>query len=711
MCWVEGGNERSRICPTGSAVRVSGLPIEAGPEVASTDSSTPVGLPRSALQDGGGRRPRAEPARDFDRGAPVDLGQGDVPKRRLRRTEASEGSESALAALLGGRERALGGCRGPAVGSAAGCRSSPLDTASHACSASTLCPARCRAGPATTGIGVPQDSPVGQDDRSSRKLRPRTPRLQATSQMRGRRQRRSLRPSRLRNRPERTSPSSQRSAAIAGGRSARHRGGQPLAWLQDPHRAARGATAGPSATARTAGGLGAGHLRAARDETGAGSDQRACSAAARAPLGDAENGRRSCSSRGSLARRASTAGLAFVRRGPGMPATTGVVPASDGQADGRPASCTRGCQAQSPRSRQGTGIARHAGAGARRTQSRGRARVGTRARRRSKTPSRFESACGRPGGRQAAAPSPEPLASVAGSSERAKCRRRRRGRGAGRIQPLPTDRSVAVSANEPPRTSGAAPLPAQQVAGQIVAAAHAIQREEAQPTGTLAAKPAVVIGRQSPSPRASAGGSRDHHHPHVAQAGRAGYSRRSQPVRHGRHAAEGPGLAGKAPHVCRISHRRHGGRGRADRWRGAPDGRSQTFLPSSTPQHGGSSQPDSRSSGGRPNAEPDPRTSRGNQNDDTMTRAALRAALAAIFMCSAPALGSAENACEREMARAARSYGVPLGVLYAVGADRDGARRLVAALCAQYRGQVGLRHRQGRGAAQIPARRGWPAPR
>ena len=76
----------------------------------------------------------------------------------------------------------------------------------------------------------------------------------------------------------------------------------------------------------------------------------------------------------------------------------------------------------------------------------------------------------------------------------------------------------------------ATPLPAHQVAGQIVAAAHAIQREEAQPIGTLAAKPARVIGRQGPSPRASAGGSRDHHHPHVAQAGRAGYSRRSQPI-------------------------------------------------------------------------------------------------------------------------------------------------------------------------------------
>ena len=48
----------------------------------------------------------------------------------------------------------------------------------------------------------------------------------------------------------------------------------------------------------------------------------------------------------------------------------------------------------------------------------------------------------------------------------------------------------------------------------------------------------------------------------------------------------------------------------------APDGRSQAFLPSSTPQHGGSPQPDARSSGGRPNAEADARASRGNQDDD-----------------------------------------------------------------------------------------------
>jgi soluble lytic murein transglycosylase-like protein len=55
-----------------------------------------------------------------------------------------------------------------------------------------------------------------------------------------------------------------------------------------------------------------------------------------------------------------------------------------------------------------------------------------------------------------------------------------------------------------------------------------------------------------------------------------------------------------------------------------------------------------------------------------MTKAALCSVLAAIFTCSAPALGSAEDACEREMARAAQAYGVPLGVLYAVGLTETG---------------------------------------
>jgi soluble lytic murein transglycosylase-like protein len=55
-----------------------------------------------------------------------------------------------------------------------------------------------------------------------------------------------------------------------------------------------------------------------------------------------------------------------------------------------------------------------------------------------------------------------------------------------------------------------------------------------------------------------------------------------------------------------------------------------------------------------------------------MTRAALRAALLAIFTFSAPVLGLADDACEREMTRAAQAYGIPLGVLYAVGLTETG---------------------------------------
>ncbi len=55
-----------------------------------------------------------------------------------------------------------------------------------------------------------------------------------------------------------------------------------------------------------------------------------------------------------------------------------------------------------------------------------------------------------------------------------------------------------------------------------------------------------------------------------------------------------------------------------------------------------------------------------------MARAALHAALAAIFTFSAAAPGLAEDACEREMTRAAQSYGIPLGGLYAVGLTETG---------------------------------------
>jgi soluble lytic murein transglycosylase-like protein len=57
-------------------------------------------------------------------------------------------------------------------------------------------------------------------------------------------------------------------------------------------------------------------------------------------------------------------------------------------------------------------------------------------------------------------------------------------------------------------------------------------------------------------------------------------------------------------------------------------------------------------------------------------RAATRAALAAVFMSSVCAVAhpaaATDRSCEREMARAARTHGVPLGVLYAVGLTETG---------------------------------------
>jgi chemotaxis protein MotD len=179
-----------------------------------------------------------------------------------------------------------------------------------------------------------------------------------------------------------------------------------------------------------------------------------------------------------------------------------------------------------------------------------------------------------------------------------------------------TDRTVAGMANEPPRAAGPAPLPAHQIAGQIVAAAHVIQREEAQATGALAATPlsppVVKILRLELQP---------------ADLGTItirlslkedGLDIRVEASRYDTACMLQRDQDSLAKLLTTAGYRIDGMAVVATPTDGAgvPDGRSQTFLHSSTPQHGGSSQPDPRSSGGRPNAEPDPRTSRGNQNDD-----------------------------------------------------------------------------------------------
>ena len=67
----------------------------------------------------------------------------------------------------------------------------------------------------------------------------------------------------------------------------------------------------------------------------------------------------------------------------------------------------------------------------------------------------------------------------------------------------------------------------------------------------------------------------------------------------------------------------------------------------------------------------------GARDSPTMQRTAILLA-AAIFTFSAPSADGAarpsQNACEREMTRAAKRYDIPLGVLYAVGLTETGKR-------------------------------------
>lgn len=60
-----------------------------------------------------------------------------------------------------------------------------------------------------------------------------------------------------------------------------------------------------------------------------------------------------------------------------------------------------------------------------------------------------------------------------------------------------------------------------------------------------------------------------------------------------------------------------------------------------------------------------------------MSRTWRRRFVAALFICNAGAAQAAADGarpCEREMARAARQHGIPLGILYAVGLTETGRR-------------------------------------
>ncbi len=62
----------------------------------------------------------------------------------------------------------------------------------------------------------------------------------------------------------------------------------------------------------------------------------------------------------------------------------------------------------------------------------------------------------------------------------------------------------------------------------------------------------------------------------------------------------------------------------------------------------------------------------------------------AAFISSA--VPAAANVCEDEMGRASARYGVPLGVLYAVGLTETGRRGFAAALCHEHRRDRLFRH-------------------
>ena len=181
-----------------------------------------------------------------------------------------------------------------------------------------------------------------------------------------------------------------------------------------------------------------------------------------------------------------------------------------------------------------------------------------------------------------------------------------------------TDRTVSGTAHEPSRAAGHAAPPAHQIAGQIVAAAHTIERAEAQSTGALAAaatptaSPVVKVLRLELQPadlgtitiRLSLKEDGLDIRVEAARHDTANLLQRDQDSLAKLLTTAGYRIDGMAIVAAPTD------------GAGIPDGRSQASPHSSTHQHEGSSQPDSKSSGGRSNPEPDPRASRGNQNDD-----------------------------------------------------------------------------------------------
>ena len=224
-------------------------------------------------------------------------------------------------------------------------------------------------------------------------------------------------------------------------------------------------------------------------------------------------------------------------------------------------------------------------------------------------------------GRTGGAPAGKPVASVQPLSSAARSPGQQGGDRSANDQTenslSAADSTATVAASEQPRSAVPTPTPAHQVAGQIVAAAHAIESEATGSVGTVAPNPAasgvVKVLRLELQP-ADLGTitirmSLKHDGLDIrVEASRHDTARLLQQDQDS--LAKLLTSAGyRIDGMTVVSAPTHGA--------AAPDGGSQAFVPTSTPQQSGAGpQPDARSSGERSPPQSDPRSSRGNQDDD-----------------------------------------------------------------------------------------------
>jgi chemotaxis protein MotD len=173
----------------------------------------------------------------------------------------------------------------------------------------------------------------------------------------------------------------------------------------------------------------------------------------------------------------------------------------------------------------------------------------------------------------------------------------------------------------------ASPSPMQQVAGRIAAAAHAMPSDASRPSDTvparLASSPVVKVLRLELQPadlgtitiRMSL--KQDGLDVRV-EAGRVETARMLQSDQE----ALSKILSNAGYRIEHMSVAAASFDGSA----GADGSRGQAFLPASGSQQGWSQEADARSSGGRQHAEPDRRTFRGRQNDETEKNGAVPSA-------------------------------------------------------------------------------------